>query len=91
MLFDGQGAQCTLTLTIKEAIALGSGVEYHPARILRNEVEQGRLAAVPNCVTRSSRPLGIIHRRRSASIGRSVVPRSAPELPARLDPSVLAI
>lgn len=49
--------------TIKEAIALGSGISIVPARILRNELEQGRLAAVPIAPS-LSRPLGIIHRKK---------------------------
>lgn len=49
--------------TIKEAIALGSGISIVPARILRNELEQGRLAAVPISPS-LSRPLGIIHRKK---------------------------
>ena len=50
--------------TIKEAIALGSGVSIVPARILRNELEQGRLAAVPIASPGLFRPLGIIHRKK---------------------------
>jgi DNA-binding transcriptional LysR family regulator len=49
--------------TIKEAIALGSGIGIVPARILRNELEQGRLAAVPMSPS-LYRPLGIIHRKK---------------------------
>jgi len=50
--------------TIKEAIALGSGVSIVPARILRNDLEQGRLAAVPIAAPGLVRPLGIIHRKK---------------------------
>jgi DNA-binding transcriptional LysR family regulator len=50
--------------TIKEAIALGSGVSIVPARILQNEIEQGRLAAVPIASPGLVRPLGIIHRKK---------------------------
>jgi DNA-binding transcriptional LysR family regulator len=50
--------------TIKEAVALGSGVSIVPARILRNELEQGRLAAVPIASPGLVRPLGIIHRKK---------------------------
>lgn len=50
--------------TIKEAIELGSGVSIVPARILRNELAQGRLAAVPIASPGLVRPLGIIHRKK---------------------------
>jgi DNA-binding transcriptional LysR family regulator len=50
--------------TIKEAIALGSGVSIVPVRILRTEIEQGRLAAVPIAAPGLFRPLGIIHRKK---------------------------
>jgi DNA-binding transcriptional LysR family regulator len=49
--------------TIKEAIAIGSGISIVPARILRAELEQGRLAAVPISPS-LYRPLGIIHRKK---------------------------
>lgn len=48
---------------IKEAVAVSSGISILPARVLREEVRQGRIAAIPldgDLV----RPLGIIHRRR---------------------------
>ncbi len=50
--------------TIKEAIELGSGVGIVPARILRNELRQGRLAAIPIASPGLVRPLGIIHRKK---------------------------
>ena len=49
--------------TIKEALELGSGVSIVPARILRTEIEQGRLAAA-SIVPELCRPLGIIHRKK---------------------------
>ena len=49
---------------IKEAVALGSGVSIVPARILRAEVEMGRIVAVPLVAPGLERPLGIIYRRR---------------------------
>lgn len=48
---------------IKEAVAIGSGVSILPARILRSEIEQGRLVAVP-LIPALYRPVGIIHRKR---------------------------
>ncbi|MCX6622505.1 MAG: LysR family transcriptional regulator [Acidobacteria bacterium] len=48
---------------IKEAVEFGSGVSILPARILRAEIEQGRLAAVP-LEPVLYRPVGIIHRKR---------------------------
>jgi DNA-binding transcriptional LysR family regulator len=49
---------------MKEAVALGSGISILPARVLRPEIAQGRLVAIPINVPRLVRPLGIIHRRR---------------------------
>ncbi|MCC7498928.1 MAG: LysR family transcriptional regulator [Bryobacterales bacterium] len=48
---------------IKEALEIGSGVGILPARILRSEVEQGRLVTVP-LEPVLYRPVGIIHRKR---------------------------
>jgi DNA-binding transcriptional LysR family regulator len=50
--------------TIKEAVALGSGVSILPERNLKAEVEQGRLVAVALSAPGLVRPVGIIHRRR---------------------------
>jgi DNA-binding transcriptional LysR family regulator len=50
--------------TMKEAIALGSSVSILPVRVLRNDIEQGRLVAIPIEGCTLVRPLGIIHRRR---------------------------
>ncbi len=49
--------------TIKEALEVGSGVSIVPARILKTELEQGRLAAA-SIVPALSRPLGIIYRKK---------------------------
>ena len=50
--------------TIKDAVMLNSGVSIVPKRLLRAEVEAGRMAAVPLAPPGLSRPLGIIHRKR---------------------------
>lgn len=50
--------------TMKEAVALGTGVSILPARILPADIEQGRLVAIPIETPGLVRPLGIIHRRR---------------------------
>jgi DNA-binding transcriptional LysR family regulator len=50
--------------TIKEAVALGAGISIIPERIMRAELEDGRLAAVPLAEPRPHRPLGIIQRKR---------------------------
>ena len=50
--------------TIKEAVMLNSGVSIVPRRLLRTEVEAGRMSAVPLAPPGLSRPLGIIHRKR---------------------------
>lgn len=50
--------------TIKEAALLGSGVTIVPARILRSEIEAGRLSSVPLAEPGLYRPLGIVHRKK---------------------------
>ena len=49
---------------IKEAVAHGSGVSIMPARIMEEEIAQGRLVPVPIADLALYRPLGIVHRRR---------------------------
>ena len=49
---------------IKEAVAHHAGVSILPARILHDEVAQGRLVAVPLAEAELFRPLGIIHRKK---------------------------
>lgn len=49
--------------SVKEAVALGSGISILPVRTMRAEVEQGRLVAIPIDAP-LVRPVGIIHRRR---------------------------
>lgn len=49
---------------IKEAVAHRTGVSILPARIMRDEVSQGRLAAIPLAASELYRPLGIIHRKK---------------------------
>jgi LysR family transcriptional regulator, transcriptional activator of the cysJI operon len=50
--------------TMKEAVALGASVSILPVRVLRNDISQGRLVAIPIEGCTLVRPLGIIHRRR---------------------------
>lgn len=50
--------------TIKEAVALGSGISILPARTMQAEIEQGRIVAVPLEAPGLKRPVGILHRRR---------------------------
>ena len=49
--------------TIKEAVAVGAGVSIVPARIMQQEIEQGRLVGIPIDAPELFRPLGIIHRK----------------------------
>lgn len=49
---------------IKEAVAHHAGVSILPGRILRDEVAQGRLVAIPMAESELYRPLGIIHRKK---------------------------
>ncbi len=65
-----QGIDVTRTLhfdnlqMIKEAVAHHAGVSILPARVMRDEVSQGRLTAIPITASELYRPLGIIHRRK---------------------------
>lgn len=50
--------------SIKEAVALGSGISILPERTMVTEVEQGRLVSIPMQAPELVRPTGIIHRRK---------------------------
>jgi len=50
--------------TIKEAVALGSGISILPARTMQPEIAQGRLVAIPLDAPELVRPVGIVHRKR---------------------------
>jgi DNA-binding transcriptional LysR family regulator len=50
--------------TIKEAVALGSGISILPARTMQAEIAQGRLVAVKLHAPELLRPVGVLHRRR---------------------------
>jgi len=50
--------------TMKEAVALGTGISILPVRVLLNDLEQGRLTVIPLEGCTLVRPIGIIHRRR---------------------------
>jgi len=50
--------------TIKEAVALGSGISILPARTMQAEIAQGRLVAVKLNAPDLVRPVGIVHRKR---------------------------
>ena len=50
--------------TMKEAVALGTGVSILPVRVLASDISQGRLVAIPIKGCTLVRPLGIIHLRR---------------------------
>jgi len=49
---------------IKEAVAHGEGVSIMPARIMEEEVKQGRLVPIPISSLQLYRPVGIVHRRK---------------------------
>ena len=49
---------------IKEAVTHRVGVSIMPARIMKDDIEQGRLAAVRIADATLFRPLGIIHRKK---------------------------
>jgi LysR family transcriptional regulator, transcriptional activator of the cysJI operon len=50
--------------SIKEAVALGSGISILPERTMYAEVEQGRLVSIPLHAPELVRPTGIIHRKK---------------------------
>ncbi len=50
--------------TIKEAVAVGSGISILPARTMQAEIAQGALAAVRLHAPDLLRPVGIVHLRR---------------------------
>lgn len=50
--------------TIKEAVALGSGISILPARTMQAEIAQGRLVAVKLHAPELFRPVGVVHRKR---------------------------
>jgi DNA-binding transcriptional LysR family regulator len=66
----GQGIEVNLTMhfdnlqMIKEAVAHRVGVSIMPARVMRDEIQQGRLVAIPIAAPELCRPLGIIHRKK---------------------------
>jgi DNA-binding transcriptional LysR family regulator len=68
--FRAQGITVNLVMqfdniqTIKEAVALGSGISILPARTMQAEIAQGRLVAVPLHAPELVRPVGIVHRKR---------------------------
>jgi LysR family transcriptional regulator, transcriptional activator of the cysJI operon len=68
--FKVQGVEINLVMhfdniqTIKEAVALGSGISILPERTMQTEVAQGRLVAIPLNAPGLVRPVGIVHRRR---------------------------
>jgi len=49
---------------IKEAVAHGSGVSIMPARIMEEEIAQGRLRPIPIAAPELYRPVGIVHARK---------------------------
>ena len=49
--------------TIKEAVALGSGISILPSLTMQTEIEQGRLVSVPLHAPELLRPVGIVHRK----------------------------
>ena len=68
--FRASGVEVNLVMhfdniqTIKEAVALGSGISILPARTMQAEIAQGRLVAVKLHAPELVRPVGIVHRKR---------------------------
>ncbi len=67
---SGQGVKVNTTFhfdniqMIKEAVSHRAGVSIMPARIMKDEIAQGRLVAIPIAAPELYRPLGIIHRKK---------------------------
>jgi DNA-binding transcriptional LysR family regulator len=67
---SGQGIKVNITLhfdniqMIKEAVSHRVGVSIMPARIMNDEIAQGRLVAISIAAPELYRPLGIIHRKK---------------------------
>jgi DNA-binding transcriptional LysR family regulator len=67
---SGQGIKVNVTLhfdniqMIKEAVTHRVGISIMPARIMNDEIAQGRLVAIPIAAPELYRPLGIIHRKK---------------------------
>src|ERR1700722_3140112 len=67
---SGQGIKVNVTLHFdniqmsKEAVAHRVGVSIMPARIMNDEIAQGRLVAIPIAAPELYRPLGIIYRKK---------------------------
>ena len=67
---NGQGIEVNITLhfdniqMIKEAVAHRVGVSIMPARIMNDDIAQGRLMAIRIQGAELYRPLGIIHRKK---------------------------
>jgi DNA-binding transcriptional LysR family regulator len=65
-----QGVEVNLAMhfdniqTIKEAVALGTGISILPARTMQPEIVQGRLVAVKLHAPDLVRPVGVVHRKR---------------------------
>ena len=82
---------------IKEVVAHGTGVSIMPARVMEEEVAQGRLVPIPIAGFELFRPVGIVHRRKKrfqraaqalldllqapASFSPSLYPRALPSKP----------
>jgi len=68
--FKTEGIEVNLAMhfdniqTIKEAVALGSGISILPARTMQAEIAQGRLVAVRLHAPKLVQPVGIVHRKR---------------------------
>lgn len=68
--FRENGVEVTLAAqfdniqSIKEAVALGSGISILPERTMHAEIEQNRLVSIPIDAQGLIRPTGVIHRRK---------------------------
>lgn len=74
--------------TIKEAVALGSGISILPARTMQAEIAQGRLVAVKLHAPELVRPVGILHRKRKkfSRAAQAFLELLAPQRAEKLEP-----
>jgi DNA-binding transcriptional LysR family regulator len=74
--------------TIKEAVALGTGISILPGRTMQAEIAQGSLVAVKLDAPELVRPVGVIHRKRKRlnRAAQSFLELLAAQPEARLEP-----
>jgi DNA-binding transcriptional LysR family regulator len=75
---------------IKEVVAHGTGVSIMPARVMEEEVAQGRLVPIPIAGFELFRPVGIVHRRKKRFQRAAQALLDLLQAPASFSPSLYA-